>query len=113
MAKDPLVCLGHILEALGCIEEELEGIDFESFCKRRESRQMLERNLGIISDASRRIPEEFKAREGDVPWKDIARTGNFIHHACHEIDPGILWKTVNGPLNPLKAAVERIEGKCR
>jgi hypothetical protein len=43
----------------------------------RRARQLAERNLGI-SEASRRIADDLKATEPDVPWQDIAGIGNVL-----------------------------------
>lgn len=113
MTKDPLVYVGHILDAIGNIQEDLHGFDFERLCAERVVRQAFERNLENISEASRRIPEELKAAEAEIPWKDIAGIGNVLRHGYDEVDLEELWKTFKEDLDPLKAAVKRIEGKCK
>jgi uncharacterized protein with HEPN domain len=38
------------------------------------------RALKIISEASRRLPDEMKARHPDIPWVEIAGAGNVYGH---------------------------------
>ena len=109
MPKNPALYADHILEAISNIEEDMEGVDFESFRTDRRVRQLLERNLEIISEASRGLPQEVKDTEQDIPWKAIAGIGNVLRHDYHRTYPVVLWETVEKDLGPLKAAVERIQ----
>jgi uncharacterized protein with HEPN domain len=59
--KDPAIYVRHILEAIDNIEADTAGYDFEKFRADRRTRQLVERNLEILSEASRRLPEELKA----------------------------------------------------
>ena len=113
MKKNPLVYVKHILDAIGNVAEDLEGMDFESFRADRRARQLLERNLEIISEASRRIPDALKETEKKIPWKAIAGIGNVLRHDYHQTYPVLLWETVEKDLPPLKEAMVRIERKCR
>jgi uncharacterized protein with HEPN domain len=58
MAKDPSLAVRHVQSAIGNIEQDIAGLTFDSFRADRRARQLVERNLEIISEASRRIPED-------------------------------------------------------
>jgi uncharacterized protein with HEPN domain len=68
MEKDPAIYVRHILEAIANIEADIVGYDFERFRADRRTRQLVERNLEILSEASRRLPDEYKDREAQIPW---------------------------------------------
>ena len=53
MEKDPRVYVRHILEAIANIEADPAGYDFERFRLDRRARQLVERNLEILSEARR------------------------------------------------------------
>lgn len=108
MEKDPGICLDHMLEAIANIEIDTAGHDFETFRKDRRVRQLVERNLPIISDASRRLPQALKDGESQIPWRAIAGIGNVIRHDDHDTHPTILWETCAKDLQSLKSALERI-----
>jgi uncharacterized protein with HEPN domain len=38
------------------------------------------RSLEIISEASRRLSDELKARHAGIPWREMAAAGNFYRH---------------------------------
>src|SRR5262245_24288504 len=45
------------------------------------------RSLEIISEASRRLSEELKARWPGIPWREIAAAGNFYRHNYEDVTP--------------------------
>jgi len=108
MERDPRLYVDHMLEAIANIETDTAGCDFERFRKDRRVRQLVERNLEIISEASRRLPQAAKNAEGQIPWRDIAGIGNVIRHEYHDTYPTVLWKTCARDLQPLKDALARI-----
>jgi uncharacterized protein with HEPN domain len=69
MEKDAAIYVRHILEAITNIETDTAGYDFEKFRADRRTRQLVERNLEILSEASRRLPEELKLDEARIPWR--------------------------------------------
>lgn len=108
MERDPRLYVDHMLEAIANIETDTAGYDFEKFRKDRRVRQLVERNLEIISEASRRLPEAAKNAEGQIPWRDIAGIGNVIRHDYHDTYPSVLWETCTNDLQPLRGALARI-----
>ena len=111
MEKNSLLYTKHILEFIGNIEEDTEGYNFEIFNKSRQVRQLVERNLSIVSEASRRIPDALKESEKEIPWKKIAGLGNVLRHGYDGIDYDILWDICKDDLPPLKEAVLRMQQK--
>ncbi|MBX9843987.1 MAG: DUF86 domain-containing protein [Xanthobacteraceae bacterium] len=64
------------------------------------------RGLEIISEASRRLSPELKARHPEIPWRDMAAAGNFYRHNYEDVTPTRIWKTLREDLPPLRAVVE-------
>lgn len=65
------------------------------------------RCLEIISEASRRLPDDVKARYPAVPWAQIAGAGNVYRHDYEDVLASILWNTVKHHLHPLEEAVRK------
>jgi uncharacterized protein with HEPN domain len=61
------------------------------------------RCLEIVSEASRRLPDELKARHPSIPWKDIAAAGNIYRHDYEDVAAKLVWDTVQLALPPLHA----------
>jgi uncharacterized protein with HEPN domain len=89
--RDPRAYVEDILEAIANNEADTDGIDFDQFAADRRVRQLVERNVEIISEASRRLPDGTKAAEPDVPWREIAGIGDILRHDYGIVRPDILW----------------------
>lgn len=101
--------VSDILTAVGYIEADTEGFDLESFRADRKARQLTERNLEIISEASRRLPDSLKAQASDIPWDKIAGIGNVLRHDYFNVAMEVLWSICQDDLPPLKAAMRRMQ----
>ena len=69
-------------------------------------RLAVERLLEIISEASRHIPVD--TRNPISTGDGLADLGNWLRHAYHRTDPGILWDMIENDLESLKIFVRRI-----
>jgi len=64
------------------------------------------RCLEIISEASRRLSADLKARHPHIPWQQMAAAGNFYRHDYEDVTPRRVWKTVQEDLPPLLAVLD-------
>jgi uncharacterized protein with HEPN domain len=103
--------LAEILEEIRWLEDRVVGTTFEMFVGDRTLRYAVERSIEIISEASRRIPEEAKALRPDIPWRAIAGVGNILRHEYHAVAPRIVWDVVARDLPGLARAVEEISSR--
>ena len=97
--------LTHIDEAIDNIQQMLAGRTHAAFVEDTMLRLAVERSLEIISEASRHIPPDVKAKEQAINWRRLADLGNWLRHAYHRTDAGILWDMVQNDLEPLKTFV--------
>ena len=101
--------LGHILEAIEQIENNVEGLTLDTFKQNRFVQLGIERCLEIISEASRHLPQEWKDEHPTIPWRRVADIGNRIRHVYHAIDGEIIWEIVQTDLEELKLAIEAMQ----
>ena len=80
----------------------------EIFQDHRVTQQVVERNIEILSEASRRIPDHMKSAHPLVPWRSMAGIGNVLPHDYHDIRTNIIWDIVVSELPLLKEALEAI-----
>jgi len=119
MASPRLVSrLEDILEAMAAIAAYTAGKGFDDYARERIVRDAVERNLERISEASRHIPDDLKARHAEIPWQQVAGIGNILRHAYPIVDDSLVWEVVVRDLPPLKAAIEAMlrnakSGKAR
>ena len=69
------------------------------------------RNLEVIGEAARFIPDAIAARYPDIPWLRIRAFRNIVAHRYFSIDRNLVWDTVQTNLKPLKRTVTRIKAE--
>jgi uncharacterized protein with HEPN domain len=82
--------IDHIVTAIDNIRHIVAGFTRESFADDLTVRLAVERSLEIISEASRFIPAELKAKEPGINWRGLADLGNWLRHAYHRTDSDLL-----------------------
>lgn len=100
--------LAEIREAIQGIETHTAGKSLADFQKDWLLRLAIQRDLEIISEAARHIPDELLGHAPDVPWKRIRGIGNILRHEYHKIADDVIWTVVVENVAPLKAGVEII-----
>jgi uncharacterized protein with HEPN domain len=97
--------LEDILESIELAEKFSEGGTIENLRDDDKTLYAVIRCLEIVSEASRRLSADLKARHPDIPWRMIADAGNFYRHDYDGITPDRIWKTFYEDLPGLKAAI--------
>lgn len=100
--RSPVPRLRDIIEAIEHIRTVTAGITLEEFESDWQKRWLVERGIEILSEASRHLGDELKARHPDIPWPKVAGIGNILRHEYERIAPDILWKLVQDDLQPLE-----------
>jgi len=66
------------------------------------------RNLEIIGEAVKNIPDEVKKGNPDVEWKKIAGLRDILIHVYFGIDVEVVWDIVKNKIPKLKEKIEEI-----
>ncbi len=104
-SKNPAQRLQDILDNIAAIREFISGMDIDGFLGSRRTTYAVTRALEIISEASRRLPEDFKTRYPEIDWTAIAAAGNVYRHEYETVDDLLLWHTAKHSLDALEKAV--------
>src|ERR1700677_3728422 len=102
--SSPGARLTDIIEAAELIRSEMAGVTLDAFETDRRKRWLVERGIEIISEASRRLPGEMKARHPEIPWPKVAGIGNVLRHDYEDVSAPIMWKLVREDLPQLERA---------
>jgi uncharacterized protein with HEPN domain len=100
--------LQDIANAIAKIERFLSLKSFDDFCTDDMVHDAVIRNLEILSEASRHVPVDLKARASQVAWREVADFGNVLRHGYEAVNDAILWSTIEQDLPVLKVAVETL-----
>jgi len=82
------------------------GFDRDSFKQDVKTIYAVTRCLEIISEASRRLPDDLKKRHAFIPWKQMAGAGNIYRHDYEDVAAQFVWDTVQRALPPLRVVIE-------
>ncbi len=92
----------HITMAQGFVGE----ISYDAFKDDALRLYGVTRCLEIISEASRRLPADLKARHPSIEWQQMAAAGNIYRHEYEDVVARRVWQTLKGSLPPLLAIIE-------
>jgi uncharacterized protein with HEPN domain len=104
VAKSPVPRLTDIVEAIERIKLVVQDLTLETFEIDWRRHWLVERGLEVISEASRRLPDELKARHPNIPWRKIAGIGNVLRHDYESVSAPVIWKLVVEDLPVLEKA---------
>jgi uncharacterized protein with HEPN domain len=107
MPSDASVPLRDIERHIDLAMQFVAEFDCERFRADTRTQYAVIRCLEIISEASRRLPDQVKARYPSIPWRDIAGAGNVYRHDYEDVDARLVWETVQSALPPLRVVIAR------
>jgi len=105
-SKSPLSALRDILHHIDLAGNFVTGFDYQAFLADARTVYAVTRCLEVISEASRRLPADLKARHPSIPWKNIAGAGNIYRHDYEDVAAHYVWDTVQLALPPLRVVIQ-------
>ena len=100
MPRDLILYLEEILESLTKVKNYTRGITFDHFEHDEFLQDAVIRNLEIIGEAIKQIPNDIKNKY-NYPWKDVAGLRDILIHQYFSISIEIIWDIIETELNPL------------
>ena len=67
------------------------------------------RNLEILGEAAKNIPEEIRQRYPEVNWRGVAGLRDVLAHAYFALDEATLWKIVRADIPQLLELLDKID----
>ena len=105
--RDATVYLDDVLRAIRSIETYVVGMSFEDFRGDQKTQDAVVRNLEVIGEAVKRVPESVRDAYPDIAWHPAAAMRDFLIHEYPEIDAQAVWDTVYRDLPAFKEGVNR------
>jgi uncharacterized protein with HEPN domain len=107
MPRDPRLYLEDIKRSVELIQAYTAGLDFEQFDRDQKTIDAVVRNLEIIGEAARTLPDDTKNLATDIEWRKITAMRNLLTHQYFGIDTVIVWDIVQNKLRSLKEFCEK------
>ena len=83
-------------------------VDFEQFEDENRTVDAVVRNLEVIAEAAKTLPEDVKSQATEVEWRKIASLRNILAHEYFAINMAILWDIVQNKVGPLDTACREL-----
>ena len=106
--RDWRIRIEDIVEAASAIAGYVQGFSYEEFAEDRKTVDAVVRNLEVIGEAARHVPEDVRARFPELPWSDMSDMRNVLIHEYFGVDLTILWKTASVDLPAVLPALRRV-----
>ncbi len=98
MKKEPLVFVKHIQESMEKIGKSTKELSREDFLNSEEAQDATIRRLEIIGEAAKNIPEDFRKKHPEIPWREIIRTRDKLIHGYFGVDLNLTYDIVKNDL---------------
>ena len=103
-----LMFLEDIIESIEKIEAYIGDITYDVFIEDGKTVDAVVRNLEIIGEASKKLPNELKDKISDVPWHRMTGLRNIIAHEYFGVDLKIIWKIVKENLPEVQLPLKKL-----
>lgn len=109
--KDALIPLHDILREIAFLQSIRDRESFESFKASSADVRAASYSVLVISEAVRRIPDDWTAEHPKTPWHAIRTIGNKLRHEYQRVSEVILWGIITEHAATLKATIEAMLAK--
>ena len=107
--RDPLVLLEDIMLAIQKIGRYTSQMDHDAFLRDDLVIDGVARNLEIIGEAARQLPEDLRRVHTQIPWTQIAGLRNRIVHDYFGLDLEIIWEIIQHDLSEFEKQVRALQ----
>jgi uncharacterized protein with HEPN domain len=110
MSFEPLEYVRHILAELDFLVERSAGITEDQFLADPTLQRAFERSIEILGEATKQLPDSFRAAYPDVEWRSMAGMRDRLIHGYFSTDHHLVWDVVTNKVPPLR---EKLRGLLR
>lgn len=105
MPRDSSVYLEDILEATRKITSYTANLSKAAFLEDEKTFDAVVRNLEVIGEAVKKLPEDLRAQHPSLEWKKMAGLRDILIHEYFGLDSDIVWDIVKNKVPTLNQAV--------
>jgi len=100
-----------IYQSIEKIEEFIRGISFDQLMGDERTKDAILRNLQVIGEASKNLPESLIADHPEVDWGGLAGVRDIVTHRYFRVDWHLLWTSIHEELPVLKNQIQNLKEK--
>jgi uncharacterized protein with HEPN domain len=108
MPRDYKVYLEDMLQAVDRILRYSAELSFEAFSADEKTLDAIVRNLEILGEAARQVPDSIRQAYPTVDWAKISGLREVLIHQYFGIDVVIIWDIVQNKIPDLQRRISEI-----
>ncbi len=99
-----------IISACAKIRRFVAGMTYDAFAADERTQDAVIRNIEIIGEAAKNIPDAIVANAPEIAWRNIRGMRDIIAHGYFQTSLEIVWATATQRIDELETAVRKILG---
>lgn len=108
MSRDFRLYLADIIQSCDRIVEYVNGHTSDSFSNNHMVIDAVARNLEIIGEVVKNIPNEILAIRPEIGWSDVAKFRDVIVHQYFRIKLTVVWDVIANEIDGIRTAASKI-----
>ena len=108
MPRDYKVFLEDIQDAIVKVRGYTLNLGLKEFAKDQKTLDAVIRNLEVIGEAAKSVPEEIRSRHTQIDWRRVTAPRNILIHQYFAIDVEIIWDIVQNKLPDLHREIQQM-----
>jgi uncharacterized protein with HEPN domain len=100
--------LVDILESAKIALDYVFDKSWDEFCEDMQVQDAVVRRIEIIGEAARRISQETRDKNPQIPWREMTSMRNLVIHEYDVVDINQVWDTVQNKLPSLIEELSKI-----
>ena len=100
--------LVDILESARIVLDYIAGKSRDEFYADMQVQDAVVRRIEIIGEAARRVTQETRDKNPQIPWREMTSMRNLVIHEYDVVDISQVWDTVQNKLPPLIEELAKI-----
>lgn len=113
MKRDISLYLADILENIDDTKQFISGLSFEKFSSNKLVANAVVRSIEVIGEAAKHVPENIRAMQPTVPWKDMAGMRDKCIHDYVGIDYEVVWTAIVDELPKIRPHLQALLEELR
>jgi uncharacterized protein with HEPN domain len=106
--REPELTLRQIVEFADEVAALVRSRAREDLETNREFRRALERCVELIGEAATRLPEDWRAKHSEIPWRQIIAMRNVMIHGYDEVVDDVLWDVATKDIPHLRKTISAL-----
>jgi len=108
MSRDFLLFLDDIAQSCEKILRYVGGISYQRFLHDDKTYDAVIRNLEVIGEAVKNIPEDIRSQYPDIEWRKMAGLRDIVAHEYFGVSDEIVWDVIQNKIPVLSEQVHQI-----